>query len=167
MCWGGPSPNAKLGVKSKWNQTGYQSILQHHAIPSGTQLVDQGFLLMRDNDPKHTSKLCQRYIKGKEEQHALQLMFWPVQSADLNPIELVWDVLDRKVRAKQATNAAHLGQLLRESWAELSSVFVGKNPKNLWSSDSGQRGSFWSIKSLRDFFFLFNLYLMWLKKTCI
>ena len=25
----------------------------------------------------------------------------PVQSADLNPIEMVWDELDRKVRAKQ------------------------------------------------------------------
>ena len=37
------------------------------------------------------SLLCQRYIKSKEEQHVLQLMFWLAQSADVNLIELVWD----------------------------------------------------------------------------
>ena len=44
-------------VKGKLNQTGYHSKLQHHAIPSGMRLVGQGFLLMQDNDPKHTNKL--------------------------------------------------------------------------------------------------------------
>ena len=51
-------------VKGKLNQMGYHNILQHYVIPSGTQLV---FLLMQDNDPEHTSTLCQRYIKSKEE----------------------------------------------------------------------------------------------------
>ena len=54
--------NYKIGdlhqVKDKLNPTVYHSILQHHAIQSGTQLVGQGFVLMQDNDPKHTSKLC-------------------------------------------------------------------------------------------------------------
>ena len=27
---------------------------------------------LQDNDPKHTGKLCQRYIKSKEEQHVFQ-----------------------------------------------------------------------------------------------
>ena len=44
-------------VKGKLKQTGYQSILQHHVIPSGLQLVGKGFVLMQDNDPKHTGKL--------------------------------------------------------------------------------------------------------------
>ena len=41
-------------------------------------------------------------------------MSWFVKSADLNPIELVWDELGRKVRAK----------LLQESLAEQSSVYL-------------------------------------------
>ena len=85
-------------MKGKLNQTSYHSILQHHVIPSGTWLVTQGFVLMQDNDPKPTSKPCQWYIKRKEEQHVLQWMSWMVPLADLNPIELVWDKLDRKVR---------------------------------------------------------------------
>ena len=104
--------NCKLGnlhqVMGKLNQTSYQSIWQHHVIWSGTWLVSQGFVLIQDNDPKHTSKLCQRYFKSKEEWHFLQLMSLLVQSADLYPIELVWDELDQKVRAKQAASTAHL-----------------------------------------------------------
>ena len=53
---------AKSGIcpqmKGKLNQIGYHSKLQHHAIPSGMQLMGQGFVLMQDNDLKHTSKLC-------------------------------------------------------------------------------------------------------------
>ena len=41
-------------------------------------------------------------------------MSWPAQSADLNPIELQWNELELKVRAKQPTSAAHLWQLLME-----------------------------------------------------
>ena len=92
-------------MKGKLNQTNYHSILHHHVIP---WLVGQGFVLMQDNDPKHTCKLYQRYIKSKEEQHILQLMSWPVQYTDLNPIDLMWDGLDQKVRDKQPTSAAHL-----------------------------------------------------------
>ena len=55
-------------------------ILWHHAIPSGTSFVSEGFVLMQFNDPTHTSKLCHRYIKSQEEQHVLQLMSWPTQS---------------------------------------------------------------------------------------
>ena len=54
-------------VKGKLNQSGYHSILQRHAIASGTWLVGQGFILMQDNDPKHNTKLCQRYIKSKKD----------------------------------------------------------------------------------------------------
>ena len=111
-------------MKSKLNQTSYHTILQHRAIPSGTRLVTQGVVLMQDNDPKHIRKLCQSYIKSKEEQHVFQTISLPVQSADLNPIELIWDELDRKVKVKQATNKAHLWQFLQEIWTELTSVYL-------------------------------------------
>ena len=83
-----------LQVKGKLNQTRYHSKLQYHVIPLRTWVVGQGFVFMQNNYPKHRSKLCQRYIESKEEQHVLQLMSWLAQSADLNPIELVWNELD-------------------------------------------------------------------------
>ena len=50
------------------------NILQHHAILLGTRLVAQGFVLMQDDDTMNSNKLCQRYIKSKEEQYVLQLI---------------------------------------------------------------------------------------------
>lgn len=39
----------------------------------------------------------------------------------LNPIELIWDELDRNVKAKQTTSAAHLWTVLQEwTWNELT-----------------------------------------------
>ena len=99
-------------VEYKLNQTGFHSILQRHTITSGTWLVDHEFLHMQANDPKHTSKLCQMYIKSLEEQPVLRRMSWPVQSTDLNPIELLLGELERKVKVTQPTNAAHHWQLL-------------------------------------------------------
>ena len=43
-------------------------------------------------------------------------MSYPEQSAYLNPIELVWDRVDQKVRFKQPTIVAHFWQLLKKSW---------------------------------------------------
>ena len=107
-------------VKGKLNQTGYHSILQHPPIPSGIQLVGQGFVLKHDNDPKHTSKLCKRYIKSKEEQHVLQLMSSLVQSVYLNPIELKshWS------QSYTTHSVANIWQLAQKSWAELFLVYL-------------------------------------------
>uniref|UniRef100_A0AAZ3RRK8 Tc1-like transposase DDE domain-containing protein n=1 Tax=Oncorhynchus tshawytscha TaxID=74940 RepID=A0AAZ3RRK8_ONCTS len=59
----------------------------------------------RDNDPKHTSRLCKGYLTKKESDGVLHQMSWPAQSPDLNPIEMFWDELDRRVKEKQPTSA--------------------------------------------------------------
>ena len=38
------------------------------------------------------------------------------QSLDLNPIEMVWDELDRRGKEKQPTSAQHLWELLQDCW---------------------------------------------------
>jgi len=44
----------------------YRKILEINEIPSGLHLNGLGIILMQDNDPKHSSKLCQVYIMKKE-----------------------------------------------------------------------------------------------------
>ncbi|MDW1631377.1 transposase, partial [Vibrio sp. Y176] len=125
-CFAGGQTGDLHKVTGILNQHGYHSILQRHAIPSGLRLVGQRFTLQQDNDPKHTSKLCQRYLAKKEEEGTLRMMTWPAQSPDLNPIELVWDELDRKVKNKQPTSAANLYEMLTEAWEEISSDYLMK-----------------------------------------
>ena len=43
----------------------------------------------------------------------LHQMTWPPQSPDLNPIVVVWDELDRRVKEKQPTSAQHMWELLQ------------------------------------------------------
>ena len=106
------------------NQKIYHSILQRHAIPSGLRLVGQGFILQQDKNPKHTLRLCQNYLRRKEQDNSLQIKERPAQSPDLNPVELVCDELDRRVKAKQPTSATHLWELLQQCWEELSEQYL-------------------------------------------
>uniref|UniRef100_A0AAZ3QY05 Tc1-like transposase DDE domain-containing protein n=1 Tax=Oncorhynchus tshawytscha TaxID=74940 RepID=A0AAZ3QY05_ONCTS len=67
-----------------------------------------------DNDPKHTSRLCKGYLTKKKSNGVLHQMTWPPQPPDLNPIEMVWDELDRRVKEKQQTSAQKMWELLQD-----------------------------------------------------
>ena len=96
-------PIVNLGIYTRWKAnwirlaiSAYCRTMQYH-LKHGLWVKD---LYSHKMTLKHTSKLCQRYIKGKEEQCILQLMSWLAQSADLNHIEMVKEELNQKVRPK-------------------------------------------------------------------
>ena len=53
-------------IRGTLKQHGYHSILQRHAIPSSLGLVGPIFVCQRQNDPEHTSRLCNGYLTKKE-----------------------------------------------------------------------------------------------------
>ena len=55
----------KIEVIMKKEQ--YHSILQRHAIPSGINLIGRGSIFQKNNDPKHTSKLCAYFLFGTKK----------------------------------------------------------------------------------------------------
>ena len=62
----------------------------------------------------------------KESDGVLRQMTWPPQSPDLNPIEMVWGELDRRVKAKGPTSAKHLWELLQDCWKTISGDYLLK-----------------------------------------
>ena len=54
-----------------------------------------------------------------EKQKKLQIMEWPPQSPDLNPIELLGDELDRAVRKRAPTSATQLWTILQQEWEKI------------------------------------------------
>lgn len=98
----------------------YHNIIQKHVVPSGTRLIGTGFIFQQDNDPKHTSMLCKNYLMNLERTKKLEVMVWPPQSPDLNPIELLWDELDRAVRKIYPTSKTSLWSILQQEWKKIS-----------------------------------------------
>lgn len=108
------------------NKEGYLNILQQNAIPSGKRLVGRGFILQQDNDPKHSSKLCRGFVNEEEQKGELVNMVWPAQSPDLNPIELLWDELDRATRKIRPQNHEHLWECLQRCWQQIDDDAIRK-----------------------------------------
>lgn len=125
-CFGAGEVGDLYKVKGILNKEGYHSILQHHAISCVQRLIGANFLLQQDNDPKHTSKLCKKYLGKKQAAGMLSVMECPAQSPDLNPIELLWEQLDRMVRKKCPSSQSNLWEVLQEAWGEISTDYLNK-----------------------------------------
>ena len=81
----------------------YLSILRDRVI-SGRRLIGQNFIFVRDNDPKHTTRVCKDHLQRLEQSDESKITHWPPRALDLNPIEKIWDELDRKKSQNDSWN---------------------------------------------------------------
>ena len=114
--------NTSNGRQSILNQHGYHSIFQWYTLPSGLCLVQLSLVFQQDNDPKCTSRLCKGYLTRKESNGVLHQMTCSPQSHNLNPIDMIWNELDRRVKEKQPI----------EAYAETPSRLLEKHSRWIW-----------------------------------
>ena len=115
-CFGGENVELIHRIEEIMTKEIYREILEQQVLPSGERLFPDQYVFMHDNDPKHTSKICKSYLEDLQNQKVLKIMDWPPQSPDLNPIELLWEELDRKVRETQPSSLENLWNILQEQW---------------------------------------------------
>ena len=77
-----------------------------------------------DNDPKHMAISTKKWIKD----HNINVLGWPSQSPDLNPIEHLWNEVDRRLRnnTKRLTSKESLWEMLQEVWEGIEPEFCQK-----------------------------------------
>ena len=100
-------------------------ILQPHLM----HVIDrQRELFQQDNARPHTARVTMDYL----EQNNINVLPWPSKSPDLNPIEHLWDQLDKRVRQRQPTPQTlyQLRQMLQQEWRTIPT----NNVRNLTES---------------------------------
>uniref|UniRef100_A0AAZ3Q9Z9 Tc1-like transposase DDE domain-containing protein n=1 Tax=Oncorhynchus tshawytscha TaxID=74940 RepID=A0AAZ3Q9Z9_ONCTS len=75
-----------------------------------------------DNDLNHTSKVVAKWLKANK----VKVLEWPSQSPDINPLEILWAELKKRVRARRPANLTQLHQLCQEEWAKICLTYCGK-----------------------------------------
>jgi len=103
-------------IQGNMNSHAYQQILDQNLLPSVRELkLGRKWVLQQDNDPKHTSNSTKEWRKRKR----IRTLYWPSQSPDLKPIEMLWLDLKWAVHARCPSDRSQLAEFFKEEWEKI------------------------------------------------
>lgn len=126
MCWGCFS-SAGVGslVFIDGNMTGemYREILDKNLFQSTKKLkMGNGWLFQHDNDPKHRAAIVTNWLNRCR----VERLKWPSSSPDMNPIEHLWDEIERRMKKHQPKNVQELKDSLVRVWEAVEGEVLKK-----------------------------------------
>jgi transposase len=102
----------------------HRETLANYAIPTvkaQARKQRKQFFFQEDNAPVHTAKVARDFLLSKH----VQLLPWPAQSPDLNPIENIWAFVEAKLRSRrpQPSSIRALERVIAEEWESIPQEF--------------------------------------------
>ena len=106
-------------IKDTLTSAKYVRILSNHMVPSARRLIGPKYIFQQDNDPKHTANNTKKWFQDKK----IELLDWPAQSPDLNPIENLWNHLKQLIRKENIKNIKDLPSAIERCWKSISKEY--------------------------------------------
>ena len=115
-CFSAAGTGRLVRIEGKMNAAMYRDILDENLFQSTVDLrLGRHFIFQQDNDPKHTAKISKEWLQNNH----VNVLEWPSQSPDLNPIEHLWRDLKMAVHRRSPSNLMELERCCKEEWAKL------------------------------------------------
>ncbi|GFV84778.1 transposable element Tcb2 transposase [Trichonephila clavipes] len=97
-------------VKGMMQQYQYKDVLQNRLIPLLEEWFPNGesYIFMQDGAPCHTALSIKAFLAVQN----ILLLDWPGNSPDMNPIENVWDLMEREVAKDVITNKTQFLEII-------------------------------------------------------
>ncbi len=108
-------------IEDHLNATAYLSIVAEHVRPfMSTVCPSSDGYFQLDNATCHKAQIISDWLL--EPDNEFNLLKWPPQSPDLNPIEHLWDVVEREIHIMdvQPTNLQQLYDAIMSIWTKIS-----------------------------------------------
>ena len=119
-CIGWDGVGKLVEVQGSMDAQQYCDILDDGVVESFEKLEipEEERIFQQDNDPKHTSKKATQWFEDND----IQVLVWPAQSSDLNPIEHLWVHLKRTLQhyPTPPKGVHELWERVEEEWNGIS-----------------------------------------------
>lgn len=106
----------------------YRDIMAEKMLPHARENLGEDWIFMQDCDPKHMAILLmgreKKGIEGFFKKENVNMLSWPPQSPDLNPIEHIWEEVDRKIRQKNFSKTGELFKAISEEWSKIPLDYI-------------------------------------------
>lgn len=110
-----------VSVNTTINSQVYTDILDNFLIPSMEDFATDDAVFQQDGARCHTASDTMNWLKSRNID---TITDWPPQSPDLNPIEHVWDWIDRRLHKTQFRNKKELVAEVTKLWESIPSDYL-------------------------------------------